>query len=164
MNPWKSVESETGPSNPATVFTDFVMTYLITAASYWFKFKFRFLCSLRPLFKKREEKGAYIRNKISPITFEWLKSVFKCLNSIQNNCCFEGYTVWFLGYSIQAVRNSVNRIFLVCSWYVTISKWFSLLKNSLVSTIICYIICLSFILRGFDEITRINMAILYVKI
>jgi len=73
-----------------TVFTDFVMTYLITAASYWFKFKFRFLCSLRPLFKKREEKGAYIRNKISPITFKWLKSIFKCLNSIQKNCCFEG--------------------------------------------------------------------------
>ena len=99
-----------------TVFTDCVMTYLITAASYWFRFKFRFLCSLRPLFKKREEKGAYIRNKISPITFKWLKSVFKCSNSIQTNCCFEGYTVWFVCYSIQAVRNSVNRIFLGCSW------------------------------------------------
>ena len=94
-----------------TVFTDFVMTYLITVASYWFKFKFRFLCSLRPLFKKREEKGSYIRNEIYLITFKWLKNVFKCINSIQNNCYFEGYTVCIVGYSIQAVRNSVNRIF-----------------------------------------------------
>ena len=93
-----------------TVFTVFVMTYQITVASYWLKFKFRFLCSLRPLFKKRGEMGAYIRNKISHITFKWLKSVFICINSMWNNCCFEGDTVWFVGYSIQAVRNSVNRI------------------------------------------------------
>ena len=45
------------------------------------------------------------------LSFKWLKSVFKCINSIQNNCCFGGYTVCIVGYSIQAVRNSVNRIF-----------------------------------------------------
>ena len=57
------------------VLKTFVMTYLITVASYWLKFDFKCICSLRPLFKKRGDKGAYIKNKY--ITYEWLKSVFK---------------------------------------------------------------------------------------
>ena len=61
--------------NHHTVFTEFVMTYLITLASYWLKFVFKFLCRLTPRIEKRGNEGAYIRNKLSHITFKWLKSV-----------------------------------------------------------------------------------------
>ena len=77
--------------------------------------------------RKLEEKSAYIRNKIYPITFKWLKSVFKCINSIQNNCCFVGYTVWFVGYSIQAVRY----LFL-----------FMIFKLRVLDCLICFLACL----------------------